>query len=335
MKNVLFLTTGGTIAAREGGFGLKPEISGDELLDYISDIKCGYNITVKDILHMDSSNIQAEEWQTIARTVMENLPDNDGVVITHGTDTMAYTASMLCFMLMNLRKPVVLTGAQMPVYHPLTDARNNLYTAFAAVESNIPGVSIAFHYKIMNGCRAVKVRTMGFEAFESINAPYLGEVFANGLRKSALCHTSVDNGLPTTLCDNICPDVFLLKLIPGTHPDIFDMLLKMKYRGVVLETFGAGGINIERGGFLSKIQSLVDKGIAVVACSQCTYEPSDFSIYEVGKRLISCGVIPGMDMTTEAAVTKLMWALGQTSSLDEVRRIFDTCYAGEISLPGK
>lgn len=333
MKSVLLLTTGGTIAARESGYGLKPEMSGDELLGYIADFKSHYDITVKDILHMDSSNIQAEEWHIIARTVMENLPGYDGVVITHGTDTMAYTASMLCFMLMNLNKPVVLTGAQMPIYHPLTDARNNLYTAFAAIDGDIPGVSIAFHYKVINGCRAGKVRTMGFEAFESINAPYLGEVFANGLRKNALCQTKIKSGLPAVLRDNICPDVFLLKLIPGTRPDIFDMLLRMNYRGIVLETFGAGGVNIERGDFLSGIQMLVDKGVAVVACSQCAFEPSVLAIYEVGARLISCGVISGMDMTAEAAVTKLMWALGQTDSLDEVRSIFNTCYAGEVTLP--
>lgn len=333
MKRVLLLTTGGTIAARESGCGLKPEISGEEMLGFISDFKSHYDITVKDILHMDSSNIQAEEWHIIARTVMENLPDFDGVVITHGTDTMAYTASMLCFMLANLSKPVVLTGAQMPIYHPLTDARNNLYTAFAAVESEIPGVSIAFHYKIINGCRAVKVRTMGFEAFESINAPYLGEVYSNGMHKGPCIRAGIKSNIDSALCDRICPDVFLLKLIPGTNPEIFDMLLSMKYRGVVLETFGAGGINIDRGNFLAKIKMLVDNGVAVVACSQCTYEPSDLSMYEVGTRLMSSGVIPGLDMTTEAVVTKLMWALGQTSSLKEIRRIFNTCYAGEVTLP--
>lgn len=335
MKRVLLLTTGGTIAAREGGYGLKPEMSGDELLGYISDFKSHYDISVKDILHLDSSNIQAEEWHVIARTVMENLSDYDGVVITHGTDTMAYTASMLCFMLMNLNKPVVLTGAQMPIHHPLTDARNNLYTAFAAVDSGINGVSIAFHYKIINGCRAGKVRTTGFEAFESINAPYLGEVFANGMRKNTLCQTIVKHDLPAVLRDNICPDVFLLKLIPGTKPDIFDMLLKMNYRGIVLETFGSGGVNIDRGDFLSRIRMLVDKGVAVVACSQCVFEPSVLAIYEVGTKLISCGVISGLDMTAEAAVTKLMWALGQTDSLDEVRRIFNANYAGEVTLPEK
>lgn len=333
MKSVLFLATGGTIAARSSECGLKPALNADELLGYLSELKGRYKITAKDILQMDSSNIQAEEWQIIARSVMESLDGYDGIIITHGTDTMAYTASMLSFMLQNLKKPVVLTGAQMPIDNALTDARNNLYTAFAAVDKGIPGVSIAFHYKVMNGCRAVKVRTMGFEAFESVNAPYLGEVYANGMHRNTDYRTNIRADAPTALKDSICTDVFLLKLIPGTNPDIFDMLLNMKYKGVVLEAFGTGGMHIVRRNLLPKIKMLIDHGIAVVVCSQCVYEPSDFTMYEVGSRFLSYGVIQGMDMTTEAVVTKLMWALGQTDSPDEIRRIFGTCYAGEITLP--
>jgi L-asparaginase len=333
MKSVLFLATGGTIAARSSECGMKPALNAKELLGYLSELSGHFDITAKDILSMDSSNIQAEEWQIIARCVMDSLDDYDGIIITHGTDTMAYTASMLSFMLQNLKKPVVLTGAQMPIDNMLTDARNNLYTAFEAVDKGIPGVSIAFHYKVMNGCRAVKVRTMGFEAFESVNAPYLGEVYANGLHVNTDCRKNAISEAPTVLKEKISTDVFLLKLIPGTNPDIFDMLLKMNCRGVVLEAFGTGGLHIVRRNLLPKIKMLIDNGIAVVVCSQCVYEPSDFSIYEVGARFLSYGVIQGIDMTTEAVVTKLMWALGQTNSLNEIRRIFNTCYAGEITLP--
>lgn len=333
MKRVLLLTTGGTIAARSGECGLKPAMDSGELLGYISELKSSYDITAKDILQLDSSNIQAEEWQTIARSVMDSLDDYDGIIITHGTDTMAYTASMLSFMLQNLKKPVVLTGAQMPIDNMLTDARNNLYTAFAAVDNGIPGVSIAFHYKVISGCRAVKVRTMGFEAFESVNAPYLGEVYANGMHKNADCRAKCESDAPTELKDSICSDVFLLKLIPGTNPDIFDALLGLKYKGVVLEAFGTGGMHIVRRNLLPKIKMLTDHGIIVAVCSQCVYEPSDFTMYEVGSKFLSYGVIEGKDMTTEAVVTKLMWALGQTDSPDGVRRIFNTCYAGEITLP--
>ncbi len=332
MKKVLLLTTGGTIAARNGEKGLQPQLASSGLLKYMSELTNYYQIDTKDILNLDSSNIQAEEWQTIARAVMEHLDQYDGIVITHGTDTMAYTASMLSYMLQNLKKPVVLTGSQMPIENLLTDARNNLFTAFSAIDCNIPGVSIAFDHKIINGCRAVKVRTMGFEAFESVNAPYLGEVFANGMHRTAMLPVVRDPNQPTVLKDQLCNDVFLLKLIPGTNPAVFEMLMRLNYRGVVLETFGAGGMHFLRRNLTAALKELSDRGVAVVACSQCLYETSDFSMYEVGKRLLECGIIPGRDMTTEAVVTKLMWALGQTNDLDEVRKIFDTNYAGEVTL---
>lgn len=330
MKNVLLLTTGGTIASRPGSDGLVPEESPPELMQAVVGLRRHYRIDCRSILSLDSSNIQAEEWQLIARSVYDALPSYDGIVITHGTDTMAYTASMLSFMLVNLDKPVVLTGSQLPISSPLSDAPGNLATAFAAVQEGIPGVSIAFDHKILNGCRAVKVRTMGFDAFESVNAPNEGEVLANGLHLYRRSHSPYTQ--PCVLKDRICNDVFLLKLIPGTNPSIFDMLRKMQYRGVVLEAFGAGGLHFIRRDLSEKLREMVESGISVVVCSQCLYDTSDLSIYEVGRKILETGAIPAGDMTTEAVVTKLMWALGQTSDPDEIRRIFSTNYTGEIHL---
>lgn len=332
MKKVLLLTTGGTISAKTSEDGLRPLLASEELLHYMSELRHYYEIEALDLFNLDSSNIQPEEWQIIARAVFEALDRFDGIVITHGTDTMAYTASMLSYMLYNLKKPVVITGSQVPIDDLLTDARNNLYTAFAAVDSGIPGVTVAFNRKIISGCRAVKVRTLGFEAFESVNAPYLGEIYANGMRCYREYIVEPEYGAPTKLVDNVCKDVFLLKLIPGTNPEIFDMLNTMNYRGIVLETFGLGGLHFVRRNLLPKLKMLTDSGISVVACSQCLYESSDFSVYEVGRKLLDCGIIPGQDMTTEAAVTKLMWALGQTKDQDEVRHIFARNYAGEIAV---
>ena len=328
MKKILLLSTGGTIASRPGKDGLEPDVSGEELIAKLGDLGGKFDIQVKQILNLDSSNIQAEEWRLMARSVYDAIGDYDGVIITHGTDTMAYSASMLSFMLPGLRKPVVLTGSQIPMDNMLTDARNNLFCALAAVEAGIQGVSVAFNRHIIRGCRAVKVRTMGFDAFESVNARYLGEIFADGLR---VYDRNEPKNVPFQLKDSISTDVFLLKLIPNTKPELFDHLKAIGYRGVVLETFGAGGMHFHRRDLLEKLRMLEDQGVVVVACSQCLYEPSNFTIYEVGRRVLETGAIPAGDMTTEAAVTKLMWALGQTDDPAEVRKIFSTSLCGEIS----
>lgn len=330
MKKILVLATGGTIASKAGDAGLYPIEDPGALKGVLEDFCNYYDIDYRSLLNLDSSNIQSEEWQLIARSVYEALPHYDGIVITHGTDTMAYTASMLSFMLQNLDKPVVLTGSQISINMPLSDARSNLATAFAAVFHDVIGVSVAFNYKLIRGCRAVKVSTMGFDAFESVNSPTRGEVFADGVR--LVSEGPCEYLRPCTLKDELCNDVFLLKLIPGTNPKIFDSLLDMKYRGVVLETFGAGGLHFLRRDLSPQIERLVKSGVAVAVCSQCLYEKSDFSLYEVGRKVLATGAIQCRDMTTEAAVTKLMWALGQTSNIDEIRLIFSTDYAGEVTL---
>ena len=330
MKSVLLITTGGTIASVPGSEGLRPGVNSEALLQHVSRLNDYYRIDALDLLNLDSSNIQADEWISIARAIYDALPRYDGIVVTHGTDTMAYTASMVSFMLRGLKKPVVFTGSQMPIDNLLTDARNNLYTAFAAVNCGIPGVSIAFNRKIIPGCRAVKVRTMGFEAFESVNAGYLGQVYADGLRP--LCPIPKNPDSDVELKDAICREVFLLKLIPGINPDVLTMLKNMNYRGIVIEAFGAGGMQFVRTSLTEHLRALTDAGIAVVVCSQCLYESSNLGLYEVGVKLLSCGVISARDMTTEAVVTKLMWALGQTRDLRRVAQIFNTNYCGEITL---
>lgn len=330
MKKVLLLATGGTITSQAGKRGLLPYEEPPELISTLDDFRKCYDITSRAILNLDSSNIQCEEWQMIAKEVYDELPNYDGIVITHGTDTMAYTASMLSYMLQNLDKPVVLTGSQIPIGSTLSDARSNLATALAAINHNVIGVSIAFNHKLISGCRAVKVRTMGFDAFESVNYPNAGEFFADGVRLLSNRVKPKQGGC--ILKANLCSDVFLLKLVPGTNPEILNCLKNMGYCGVVIESFGAGGMPYTRRDISGHIKKLVDSGISVVVCSQCLYEHSDFSIYEVGRRVLTTGAIQGIDMTTEAAVTKLMWALGQTTNQNEIRSIFETNYVGEINI---
>lgn len=327
MKRLLLLTTGGTIASRQMEEGLAPDMDGSTIARYLGEVMFNYNVTVQDILQLDSSNIQPEEWRLIANHVYEAFPHYDGIIISHGTDTMAYTASALSYMVCNIPIPVVLTGAQLPIEHPLTDGVDNLRTAFSMASSGYPGVFIAFNRKVILGCRAVKTHTKDFDAFSSVNWPVVATVSGSGL-------TVNEDAIPPVmgeclLRDKLCQDVFLIKLTPGLNPEIFDMLLQMNYRGVVIEAFGAGGLHFIRRNLIEKLHKIAAAGMMVVVCSQCLYESSDFTLYQAGQKVLAEGAIQGYDMTTEAAVTKLMWALGQTDNPDKVRDIFAASLAGE------
>jgi L-asparaginase len=330
--NILLLTTGGTIASQEKGGGLVPAISPQSLLSHVVDLTKRHTIHHEEILNMDSSNIQPEEWQLIAAKIYHSLPLYDGIIVTHGTDTMAYTAAAVSFMIQNLNKSVVFTGSQVPIDNPMTDAKTNLYTAVAAIESGIKGVSVAFNRKIINGTRAVKISTLGFNAFESVNSACMGEVFADGMRVYTQSTSLLRENLPVKFDPALCKDVFLLKLLPGTKPEVFDMILQLGYKGIVMEVFGAGGLHYAHRNLLDKLEHLHQEGVAVAVCSQCTYERCDLSIYDIGQRLLERKVIPCHDMTTEAAAVKLMWSLTKTRDLDKLQEMFDTNFVGEVYL---
>ena len=325
-KHILLLTTGGTIASMPGGDGLIPHNS-QVMEREIGQLRNYYEITVRDAMCLDSSNICPEQWQQIAGFVYEAVGQFDGVVVSHGTDTMAYTASAVTFMLPGIPMPVVFTGSQVPLADALSDGPDNLRTAFAMAASGKPGVFLAFDRRIMRGCRAVKVRASGFNAFESVNAHYVGTVTSRGLELNVPEQTQT----PHCLKNAISQDVFLLKLTPGLSPEIFDALVRMGYKGIVIEAFGLGGINVLGQG-LAGIQKAISQGVSVVVTTQCLYDSSDLGVYQVGTQLLQLGVIQGRDMTSEAAMTKLMWALGQGMDPQQITELFATSLAGEITI---
>ncbi len=327
-KKILLLTTGGTIASVPGGEGLVPHRSG-VMERELEQLRTYYSITVQDVMCLDSSNIRPEEWQLIAQTVFEQRQGYDGIVISHGTDTMAYTASAVTFMLPDIDLPVVFTGSQLPLTDMLSDGPDNLRTAFAMAASGCPGVFLAFDRKVMLGCRAVKVRASGFSAFESVNARYAALVSNLGLVVDPQVLPKFQG--QSRLCPNISREVFLLKLTPGLNPAVFDMLAAMGYKGIVIEAFGLGGMNVLHRG-LRGIRRCVEDGVSIVVTTQCLYDSANLEVYQVGSKLLELGVIQGRDMTSEAAMTKLMWAIGQGMEPKQIEELFGKSLAGEVTV---
>ena len=327
-KKILLLTTGGTIASLPGGEGLEPRRS--EVMELALDqLRNLYAITVDDAMCLESANITPEEWQLIARHIFDRREGFDGIVVSHGTDTMAYTASAVTFMLPDIDKCVVFTGSQLPLADMLSDGPSNLRTAFAMAASGYPGVYLAFDRKVMLGCRAVKVRASGFSAFESVNARYAAQVTNRGLVVDERV-LPVRRG-KARLCPEISENIFLLKLTPGLNPAVFDVLAAMGYKGIVIEAFGLGGVNVLHKG-LRGIRRAVEDGISVVVTTQCLYDSADLRVYQVGTKLLELGVIQGRDMTSEAAMTKLMWAIGQGMNPEEIKELFARNLAGEVDI---
>ncbi|MCI8608291.1 MAG: asparaginase [Firmicutes bacterium] len=343
MKRILVINTGGTFSSRPSDHGLAPSINGDEILSLLGDFDPSVLLDWEDYASLDSSNILPEDWQGLANRIGQAVNQQntkslyDGIVLIHGTDTMAYTASMLSFMLQGVPLPVVVTGSQLPIGVPMSDAVDNCRCAIQMAASGMAGVYIAFDRKVMLGCRASKVRTLSFQAFESINYPYVGEVNALGLNLNTVlpCDWSFDASLPSTFQPNTkySTRIAVLKLFPGMHPEIFSFLQAYGYQGIYIEGFGLGGVPFREKDFTAEIDKASKAGMSILVGSQCRYEGSNLNIYETGQRVLACGGIPVHDMTQESVVTKLMWCLGQTSDRKEIEAYFSQNLVGEVTLP--
>ena len=324
MKRVLIIATGGTIASTADGRGLSPTLTGRELAEQVPLIDGLCNLDFTQPMNIDSTNMLPSDWLEMARIIRERYDAYDGFVILHGTDTMAYTAAALSYLVQGSVKPIVLTGSQQPMANPFTDAKLNLYQSLLyALDDASCDVSVVFGGQAICGTRAHKQRTMSANAFTSINFPALAVLRGDRIIRGVGMEERT-GGTPRffdTLDERVC----VLKLTPGLSPSIFETL-KPAYDAVILETFGIGGIPERQGASYEKaIFDWIESGRTVVVTTQVPEEGLDLGIYEVGRAYAEHpGILRGGDMTTEALVAKTMWALAQTRDADELERLFMT-----------
>ena len=323
MKHVLIIATGGTIASTSDGAGLTPTATGRELADKVPLLDTIAELGFVQPMNIDSTNMRPCDWLRIKDVIVDSYGDYDGFVVLHGTDTMAYTAAALSYLIQDSEKPIVLTGSQQPMASPFTDAKLNLYqSVLYAADDESRDVSVVFSGKAIAGTRAHKQRTMSFNAFTSMNYPSLAYIRNDRIVRAGVGMGAVAvprTGAAPTVFGALDERVLVLKLTPELQPSIFE-LLKRDYDAVILETFGIGGIPDT---FHDAIFGWVDSGRTLVVTTQVPEEGLDLGVYEVGRAYAeNPGILKGDDMSTEALVAKTMWVLGQTRDPDEIARLF-------------
>lgn len=306
-KNILLLATGGTIASKKSENGLKPQITPEELLEYIPQVKEFCEISAVQLLNLDSSNMEPKHWKKIVHAIREYYDDYDGFVIAHGTDTMAYTAAALSYMIQNSTKPIVITGAQKPIDLEITDAKSNLIDSFLyASDEKSQGVQIVFDGKVIAGTRAKKVRSKSYNAFSSIDFPSLAVIQdGNIMRYLPMLPYEHEVQFYEELDENI----FLMKLIPGIRPRVLQSIFE-NYDCIIVESFGVGGIPKSIADEFYRLCKQYPDRLVVMA-TQVAHEGSDMTVYEVGHDMKKyCRFLESYDMTLESVIAKTMWMLG-------------------------
>ena len=333
-KRVLIIHTGGTIGMKktENGYTPAPGFL-KEALAALDDMRRpefpSWELYETSPL-LDSSNMSVEEWNSIAALIYESYSEYDGFVILHGTDTMAYTASALSFILDGLNKPVVLTGSQIPLSEMRSDARENLITSvIIAAEGVVREVSLCFNGRLLRGNRAMKVSADGFAAFDSPNYPHLAEVgITVRYNEGALARPQPPSELTLRPFSNI--PIGVLKIFPGMQFGLFEEIMTERLSGIVLETFGAG--NIPGGtNLLPIIERAFKAGAVITVCSQCPGGTVVLGAYETSNGLKGAGAVSGMDMTTEAAVAKLYYLFSFGKSKEEIKLLMEKNLRGELT----
>lgn len=304
MSKILLIATGGTIASRCGEHGLRPALVGEELRAAMGTE--WDEIETLDYLSLDSCNIIPAYWEEFAREIDDLRTDYDGFIITHGTDTMAYTSAALYYMLEGIDRPVVLTGSQRPLGVSGSDAKDNLRLAHRVALSGYPGVVLAFGGRVIRGNAAKKLYTIRDDAFRSIGAPEISI-------DADTADTQTAPAVPFRLRDVLDERVAVIKLYPGIPPDIIRVHIEAGYRGLIIEGFGSGGVPlINEHSLLPALVYARDAALTVVLTTQCIYDGADLSRYEVGVRAAELGVLSGGALPVEALYPLLMLRLTET-----------------------
>ena len=328
MKKILMLGTGGTIASEMTPEGLTPELTPKQLLNYVPAIRGLCEVDCLSLFSLDSTNITPAHWLKTAAAIRERYASYDGFVISHGTDTMAYTAAALSYLIRGADKPIMLTGAQKPINYDSTDSKLNLTDAFVcATSGRLAGVNIVFSGRVILGTRARKTCSKSFTAFSSINYPDVAI-----LHDHRLMRYIAPEVLPEPLfSDTLNERVALVKMVPGADPALLEFLLE-RNDALIIECFGVGGLPAyEDGRILQLVEKYTAAGRVVVVTTQVQNEGSDLSVYSVGHGLkANPHVLEGYDMTTEALYAKMMWILGKTKDPEEVSRLFYTPVAHDL-----
>jgi L-asparaginase len=280
---------------------------------------------------IDSANVSPSDWHEIALDIESHYDEFDGFVILHGTDTMAYTASALSFMLEGLNKPVIVTGSQIPVGELRTDAKDNLIGAMLiAAHKQIPEVCVYFHNHLFRGNRTQKVDANGFDAFDSPNYPLLGQVGTKISIDYDKVFKPVDTVIKLSLFNT--PKIGSMHLFPGISVEVLDNFLRQPIQGLILQTYGLGNGPSNNKDFLNALSNADKRGVVIINCTQCYRGSVDMSTYETGQAFIDAGVISGFDLTQEAALAKLSYLFGRGLDQQAIKAAMQQNLRGELTL---